>query len=94
MCRRNRVAYIYAFGSSVREDFHADSDVDVLVDVKPMNDLEAGGALLDLWDGLERFFQRPVDLLTERSLRNPYLIAEVERTKKLVYDGAREEVLV
>lgn len=94
LCKRCQVAYIYAFGSSVRSDFRPDSDVDVLVDVKPKDELEAGGALLDLWDGLETFFQRPVDLLTQRSLRNPYLIAEIERTKKLIYDGTRQEVLV
>jgi predicted nucleotidyltransferase len=94
LCKRCQVASIYAFGSSIRSDFREDSDVDVLVDVKATNDWEAGGALLDLWDGLENFFERPVDLLTQRSLRNPYLIAEIERTKQLIYDGGREEVLV
>ena len=44
--------------------------------------------------GLEDLFQRPVDLLTESSLRNPYLRAEVERTKMLIYDGAKRQVLV
>ena len=92
--KRCKVSYIYAFGSSIRSDLREDSDMDVLVDVKAMDDLEAGGALLDLWDGLELFYKRPVDLLTQRSLRNPYLILEIERTKKLIYDGGREEVLV
>ncbi|MBK8948956.1 MAG: nucleotidyltransferase domain-containing protein [Flavobacteriales bacterium] len=94
LCKRCQVGSLYAFGSSTRDDFRDDSDVDVLVDVKPLDDLEAGGALLDLWDGLEAFFQRPVDLLTRGSLRNPYLIAEIERTKMLIYDGRSEEVLV
>jgi predicted nucleotidyltransferase len=35
-----------------------------------------------------------VDLLTPQSLRNPYLRDEIERTKQLIYDGAREQVLV
>ena len=94
LCKQCHVAYIYAFGSSVNGNFRADSDVDVLVGVTPEDDLEAGGALIDLWDGLESFFDRPVDLLTENSLRNPYLRKEIERTKKLIYDGASSQMLV
>ena len=94
LCKQCHVAYIYAFGSSIREDFREDSDVDVLVGVTPQDDLEAGGTLIDLWDGLEHFFGRPVDLLTENSLRNPYLRREIERTKKLIYDGSISQILV
>jgi len=94
LCKRCQVAYIYAFGSSIRSDFRPDSDVDVLVDVLPKDDLEAGRALGDVWNGLEAFFNRPVDLLTEDSLRNPYLRKEIERTKKLIYDGSTQQILV
>ncbi len=94
VCKQCHVSYIYAFGSSIRDDFRADSDVDVLVGVTPADDLEAGGALIDLWDGLEKFFNRSVDLLTENSLRNPYLRKEIERTKKLIYDGSSDKILV
>ncbi|MBS1547832.1 MAG: nucleotidyltransferase domain-containing protein [Bacteroidetes bacterium] len=94
LCIRNRVAYIYAFGSSVTGNFGPDSDVDVLLDVDVKEDLEAGRALWDMWDGLEAFFQRRVDMLTEKSLRNPYLIAEIERTKVKIYDGASRQILV
>lgn len=94
LCKRCQVAYIYAFGSSIRSDFRPDSDVDVLVDVTPKDDLEAGRALGDVWNGLEAFFNRPVDLLTEDSLRNPYLRKEIERTKKLIYDGSTQQILV
>jgi len=78
LCKQCHVSYIYAFGSSTRDDFR---DVE--------DDLEAGRALGDIWNGLEKFFQRPVDLLTEDSLRNPYLRKEIERTKVLIYDGSK-----
>ena len=94
LCKQCHVAYIYAFGSSVNGNFRADSDVDVLLDVDVEDDLEAGQALADIWNGLESFFDRPVDLLTERSLKNPYLRKEIERTKRLIYDGAKHQVLV
>lgn len=94
LCDNNRVAYLYAFGSSVTGDFTDDSDVDVLLDVDIPDDLEAGAALANVWNGLEALFGRPVDMLTERSLRNPYLRKEVERTKKLIYDGSKRKILV
>lgn len=47
-------------------------------------------ALLSLWDKLEALFKRKVDLLTEDSIRNPYLKSNINRTKKLVYDGEGE----
>ncbi len=89
----NHVRTLYAFGSSVHGPFRADSDVDVLVEVDAADDV-AGRMLINLWNGLEDLFQRPVDLLTESSLRNPYLRAEIERTKMLIYDGAKRQVLV
>jgi hypothetical protein len=43
---------------------------------------------------LETFFGRKVDLLTMRSVKNPVMRAEIERTKVLVYDGSQAQVLV
>jgi predicted nucleotidyltransferase len=94
LCEQNHVTTLFAFGSSVNGPFKPDSDVDVLVTVDIADDLERGGALINIWNGLEDLFNRPVDLLTESSLKNPYLRKEIERTKKLIYDGAKRQVLV
>ena len=91
---RNQVAMLYAFGSSVHGPFKPTSDVDVFVDVNERDDLRRGEVLMDLWDSLEHFFGRRVDLLTDNSLRNPVLRKEVMRTMKLIYDGSQREVLV
>ena len=45
-------------------------------------------------DKLEDFFGRKVDLLTLRSVKNPVMREEIERTKVLVYDGSQAQVLV
>lgn len=50
--------------------------------------------MLDLWDKLEAFFGRRVDLLTMRSVKNPVMREVIERTKVLVYDGDQAQVLV
>ncbi len=90
---QNKVTKLYAFGSSIHGPFHADSDVDVLVDVNASDEL-AGRMLINIWNGLEELFNRPVDLLTPSSLQNPYLRAEIERTMMLIYDGSKHHVLV
>ena len=72
------------FGSVVREDFHADSDIDVLVSFET----NAGWSLVDLvtmQGDLTALLGRPVDLLEEAALRNPYRRAAILESKQLVY---------
>jgi len=38
-----------------------------------------------LLEALERLFGRRVDLLTRRSLRNPYFVHSVEKTRQVLY---------
>ncbi|GGF13835.1 nucleotidyltransferase family protein [Hymenobacter cavernae] len=95
LCRTRQVQQLYLFGSAATGNFQpATSDLDFLVTLQSLPPLERGEALMSLWTELEDLFQRKVDLLTPESLRNPYLVQEIERTKKLIYDAARPEILV
>jgi len=95
ICRTHKVGKIYAFGSSVTARFDPQtSDIDIVVKIDIDDPVDRGEALLSLWDNLEILFKRKVDLLTEDSIRNPYLRTNVERTKKLIYDGKGEKVFV
>jgi hypothetical protein len=86
---------IYAFGSSITDHFDPiTSDIDVVVKIDIEDPADCGEALLSLWDKLEVLFKRKVDLLTEESIRNPYLKANINRTKKLIYDREGEKVIV
>ena len=94
-CRRFDVEQLYFFGSAVTAAFDpARSDADVLVKLPPAPPLVRGEALLNLWEALETLLARRVDLLTPDALQNPFLKAEIERTKQLVYDIARPEIPV
>ena len=55
---------------------------------------EKGEHLLDLWDELEAIFQRKVDLWTDQPKKNPFLKENIEKTKLLICDREREEVLI
>lgn len=95
LCRTHKVDKIYAFGSSITDHFDPEtSDIDVVVKIDIDDPVDRGDALLSLWDKLEALFNRKVDLLTEDSIRNPYLKANINRTKRLIYDGAGEKVFV
>ena len=92
ICQSHHVETLYAFGSSVTDRFHADSDIDLLITVDEEDPLERGEALLSIWDQLEAFFQRQVDLLTDSSIKNPILRKNIDQTKVLLYDGRGQEV--
>jgi predicted nucleotidyltransferase len=93
LCKLHKVKELYAFGSFVNGNFIDDSDLDLLVEINEPDPLNRGELLLSLWNGLEQYFKRKVDLLTFNSLRNPYLKDSINKTKRLIYDGSKEEVL-
>jgi len=93
LCKLYNVKNLYAFGSSITEHFNEDSsDIDLLIEIDENDPLERGEKLLAIWDKLEEFFQRKVDLLTESSLKNPILRKNIDATKILIYDGKRQKV--
>lgn len=93
LCQNHKVKYLYAFGSSTTDKFDTDnSDIDLLVEIDSPDPLERGENLISLWDMFEDFFQRKVDLLTEASIKNPYLRKNIDATKVLIYDGKGAQV--
>ena len=86
LCGTYSVKSIYGFGSSVTNSFdEKNSDIDLLVEVDEIDPIKRGDKLLSLWDNLEFFFKRKVDLLTDSSIKNPYLRKSIDATKILVY---------
>lgn len=95
LCFNHKVKYLYAFGSSVTDNFDPQkSDIDLLVETDDFDPVERGDNLLSLWDTFEKFFHRKVDLLTESSIKNPYLRKNIDTTKVLIYDGQKQKVLI
>ncbi|HTH83666.1 MAG TPA: nucleotidyltransferase domain-containing protein [Mucilaginibacter sp.] len=93
LCKKHQVKELYVFGSIVSGNFTDESDLDVLVEINETDPLTRGELLLSLWDELEQYSNRKVDLLTYNSLRNPYLKESINNTKRLLYDGSKEEIL-
>lgn len=83
---QHKVESAYLFGSVLTDKFNSKSDVDFLVNYSPnMDPMERGELLLDLQIALEDEIHRKVDLLTVYSLKNPYFIEELNKTKYQIY---------
>jgi uncharacterized protein len=83
ICRRHHVARLSMFGSALRDDFRADSDVDLLVEFLPDAQIGLIGlARIEL--ELSEAVGRKVDLRTPRDL-SPLFRDEVLRTAALQY---------
>ena len=95
LCKNHKVKYLYVFGSSISEKFDPErSDIDLLVEIDSKDPIDRGEKLLSLWDLFEDFFNRRVDLLTDASIRNPFLRKNIDLTKVLIYDGSRQKILI
>jgi predicted nucleotidyltransferase len=93
LCKTHNVKSLYAFGSSTTDNFDENSsDIDLLVEIDSDDPIQRGESLMSIWDKLELFFQRKVDLLTSSSLKNPFLKKSIDATKVLIYDGEKQEI--
>lgn len=85
LCRVFDVKTLHVFGSACTDKFNEASDIDILVSFKDISIEKYTDNYFDLHYKLEELFNRKIDLLTERSLSNPYLIESIEETKELLY---------
>ena len=87
LCREHKVKSLAVFGSILTDRFNDDSDVDLLVDFEPIDHekFDYVSNYFDFRDALEMLFKRKVDLIEEKGLRNKYFIANVNRTKQMIY---------
>jgi hypothetical protein len=88
-CQRRHIIELTFLGSILRDDFHSDSDIDILVTFQA----DAKISLLDLVDmqyELEELSHLKVDLLTKKSVEDsPNWIRrkEILNTAKVIYES-------
>ncbi len=86
LCKKFDVESMYVFGSASSEGFNETSDIDILISFKKDITIELyTDNYFELHYKHEELFNRKVDLITDKSLSNPYFIESVEETKKLLY---------
>jgi predicted nucleotidyltransferase len=82
LCEKYHIARLSLFGSVNRDDFSADSDVDVLIEFKPGK--TPGLRFFTIQDDLTQLFGRRVDLNTPESLSR-YFREKVEAEAVPIY---------
>jgi predicted nucleotidyltransferase len=86
LCARHRVRRLEVFGSAATGRFDPESsDLDFLVELEPGSPGELADRYLGLLTGLEKLFERPIDLLMPAAVKNPYFLRQIETSRTLLY---------
>ncbi|MBD5175401.1 MAG: nucleotidyltransferase [Bacteroidales bacterium] len=87
LCQRFHVRKLWVFGSILTSSFNNESDVDFCVDFKweqiPL--LDSANNFFNFQFSLEEILNRPVDLVDDSVVKNPYFRAELNETRRLIY---------
>lgn len=85
-CERFGVSRLHVFGSALRDDFHpGESDLDLLVEFVAMEPHDLVDAYFGLLDELRTVLGVEVDLVMSDAVKNRFIAADIERTKKPLY---------
>lgn len=84
-CSLNRVKRLFAFGSVTRNELKPESDIDLIVEIDDSDPISYSDHYFDLKEKLEQLLKRPIDLLEEKAIRNPFLRSEIDKTKVMIY---------
>jgi predicted nucleotidyltransferase len=87
LCVKFRVRRLELFGSAIDdENFDPEeSDLDFLVEFQPLKQGEYADAYFGLFEALETLFNRHVDLVMVRAIKNPYFLEAINKGRKVLY---------
>jgi predicted nucleotidyltransferase len=85
LCQKYHVKTLWAFGSVLTDRFRPDSDVDMIVAFNDMPVESYADNYFDFKFSLQDILNRPIDLLEQQAIRNPYFLEAVNSTKKMIY---------
>jgi hypothetical protein len=95
ICQEHKVERLFVFGSIASGNVTRDSDIDLLISFSDDISIEEyTDNYFKLHYLFEEIFRRPVDLITENSLTNPFFINTLEKTKVLIYASKDEKISV
>jgi uncharacterized protein len=88
LCKQLKIQRMNVFGSAVSDNFDKDSDIDFLIAFNDDISIEDYTEnYFTLHYRLREIFDRDIDIVTERTLSNPYFIKSINKTKEMIYEG-------
>ena len=85
LCKSDKVKSLYAFGSVLTDKFNDESDIDLIVNFSDIQLLDYADNYFDLKFSLEDTLKRPIDLLEEKAIKNPYFKRAIQKNMQLIY---------
>ncbi|MDL2221586.1 nucleotidyltransferase domain-containing protein [Parabacteroides sp. OttesenSCG-928-N08] len=85
LCKRHKVSKLFAFGSVLTNRFDKQSDIDLVVDFEGVPLEDYADNYLEFKYALSEMFEREVDLLEDKAIRNPILRRSIDTSKQLIY---------
>lgn len=94
LCSNHKVKELYAFGSVLSDKFNRDSDIDLLVSFQPIDISLYADNYFDFKFSLQNILKRPVDLLEEKAIKNPYFKQSIDKKKQLIYGHWNKNLVI
>lgn len=85
LCKIYKVRELFAFGSVLTNRFNENSDIDFMVDFQGVELYDYADNYFDFKNSLESIFNREIDLLEDKAIKNPYLRKSIDSSKQLIY---------
>jgi len=85
VCSTFKVDELYAFGSILTDKFNQKSDIDFIVSISSNDPIEYAENYFELKFELEKLFNRKIDLLEQKAIKNKSFENLVNQKKMLVY---------
>ncbi len=85
LCSLYKVKALFAFGSVTSDKFRPESDIDFVVVIEEKDPISYSDSYFNFKFQLEQLLHRQIDLLEQKSIRNPYLKEQIDKTKVLIY---------
>jgi predicted nucleotidyltransferase len=84
LCKKYSIVELSIFGSSIRDDFTQNSDVDILVSFDSNSNVTLFD-IMDLESEFKKLLKREVDIVEKEALKNPIRKNKILSTRKILY---------
>jgi predicted nucleotidyltransferase len=84
LCKRYSIEELSIFGSSIRNDFSQNSDIDILVSFNKNSEITLFD-IMDLEKEFSELLKREVDIVEKESLKNPIRKNKILSTREIIY---------
>ena len=84
VCKKYHIIELSLFGSSIRDDFSQNSDIDILVSFERDSKITLFD-IMELEKDFSQLLKRDVDIVEKESLKNPIRKEKILSTREIIY---------